>query len=294
MTDLTRRQLALFGATLAAGASSSAEGRTRKLDLDNPRDNLDAYIKTRSDVSGADAPLWSTGYIYSFIPGRKSEVLFQTEALITSRTVRDEEGYAWLNREALYFKDPKTGEVIDRWFNPFIEREVEVFHIRNSSVNNRYDYEGKNGPWHAPYTEHSGDVIFYSDLMFFGPSPLTPEEYPAYVGSDYYQGAAIYNHHVTRRDLENEDLAAAPATISWTSNRQWAPWMEMGAWAGGMIAVTRGKKLKRVEDAPPALLAYMEKHDPDYLRAPRTVDLSRTTFYDEFKKHVEARRRGGR
>ncbi len=293
-TKTTRRHFITSAVTGAAALTSPAQpslaktGRT--LDLEDTKDNLDAYIKTRSDVAGADAPLWTTGQIFSFIPGQRSKLLFKTTGLAISRTVKDDTGYAWLNRECLYFQDPVTGEVLERWFNPYIEREVDVFHIRNSSVNNRYDYEGEQGAFYAPYVEHTGDVIFYNDLMFFGPSPLDVEEYPAYVGSPHYQGAAVYNHHAKRADLEDPDLGAAPATLSWVSNRQWAPWMEMGSWAGGMIASTHGKKLVSVKDLPGDILDYMEANDPEYLSSPEQVDMSRTSFYEEFRKHVENKR----
>lgn len=277
-------------AGVAASAAGAANANRRPLDLDDPRDNLDAYIKARSDVSGADAPLWSTGAVWSYIPGQRSKLLFRTSALVISRTVRDEGGYDWLNRECVYFQDPDTGEVLDRWFNPFTEREVQVFHIRNINVNGRFDYPDEGGSALQPYTEHMGDVTFYWDLMFFGESPLSMEEYPAYVGSPYYQGAAVYNHHVKRADLENQDLGAAPASVSWVSNRQWAPWMEMGRWAGGLVMSTRGKKLARVTDLPADILGYMERNDPEYLRSPEKVTRNTTTFYEEFKKYVDNKR----
>ena len=275
---------------IAASATGTAGASQRPMDLDDPRDNLDAYIKARSDVSGADAPLWSTGGVWSYVPGQRSKLLLKTTGLAISRTVRDKDGYDWLNRECLYFQDPETGEVLDSWFNPFTEREVQVFHIRNIHVNTRFDYEGEDGPDLKPYLEHSGDVIFYWDLMFFGDSPLNMEEYPAYVGSPYYQGAAIYNHHVRRADLENPDLGAAPATVTWVSNRQWAPWMEMGRWAGGMVISTRGKKLAKVTDLPGDILDYMEKNDPEYLRSPEEVTMDTTSFYEEFRKYVDEKR----
>ena len=296
MGKFTNTRRAFITSAVAAGvaaAAAPAAGANRQpLDLEDPRDNLDAYIKARSDVSGADAPLWSTGQIWSYIPGQRSKLLFKTTGLAISRTVRDESGYTWLNRECLYFQHPDTGEVIDRWTNPFTEREVQIFHIRNIHVNSRFDYEDDNGAVLKPYMEHMGDVTFYSDLMFFGESPLSMEDYPAYVGSPYYQGASVYNHHVKRADLENLDLGAAPAIVSWISNRQWAPWMEMGSWAGGMVISTRGKKLAKVTDLPADVLDYMQKNDPEYLRSPEEVTRDTTSFYEEFRKYVDAKRAG--
>lgn len=292
--DSSRRAFIVSAAAagIAASAPGAAGAARTPLDLENPRDNLDAYIKARSDVSGADAPLWSTGHVWSYIPGQRSKLLFRTTGLAISRTVRDEDGYDWLNRECLYFQDPETGEVIDRWTNPFTEKEVRVFHIRNIHVNSRFDYEGADGPELKTYMEHMGDVTFYSDLMFFGDSPLSMEDYPAYVGSPYYQGASVYNHHVRRADLENPELGAAPAIVSWISNRQWAPWMEMGSWAGGMVISTRGKKLAKVTDLPADILDYMQKNDPEYLRSPEEVTRDTTSFYEEFRKYVDEQRAG--
>ncbi|MXW73177.1 MAG: DUF1838 domain-containing protein [Gammaproteobacteria bacterium] len=292
-TPTTNRRAFITSAVAAGVAASAATAESanrRPLDLEDPRDNLDAYIKARSDVSGADAPLWSTGQAWSYIPGQRSKLLFRTTGLAISRTVRDDGGYTWLNRECLYFQDPETGEVIDTWTNPFTEQEVQVFHIRNIHVNSRFDYGGGNRPALQTYMEHMGDVTFYSDLMFFGPSPLSMEDYPAYVGSPYYQGASVYNHHVRRDDLENLDLGAAPAIVSWISNRQWAPWMEMGSWAGGMVISTRGKKLTMVTDLPADILGYMEKNDPEYLRSPEEVTQDTTSFYEEFRKYVDDKR----
>ena len=53
---------------------------------------------------------------------------------------------------------------------------------------------------------------------------------------------------------------------------------------------TRGKKLTKVTDLPAAMLDYMEKNDPDYLRSPEEVTRNTTTFYEEFKKYVDEKR----
>lgn len=286
-------------AALAAGAAAtglkSAQAATQLIDLDTPAGNLEGYIKARADTAGGEVIFWSRGMIHSHIPNRKPRTLFGTEALTISRVERTDYGFAWYNREALFYTDAETGEVIDEWYNPFIERTVPVFHLRNPYVNSPYRVEGENGPWHYNYHANGDDVIFYRDLMFFGPNPMDREEYPAYVGSDYYQGAGLYNFACRRPDLDNPELTSIPCVSTWSSMRQWFPWMEMGQWEGGMVASTRGRKLMNGKSEIPAKFRdYLEKNDPEYLKAPQQGVNERTTMLEEFKVHVDAKRKANR
>lgn len=280
---------------LAAGAAAtslkSASGATQALDLDTPAGNLEGYIKARADTAGGEVIFWSQGMIHSHIPNRKPRALFGTEALTISRVERTDYGFAWYNREALFYTDAETGEVINDWHNPFIERSVPVFHLRNPYVNSPYRVEGERGPWHYDYHGNGEDVIFYRDLMFFGPNPMDREEYPAYVGSDFYQGAGLYNFACKRPDLDNPELTSIPCVSTWSSMRQWFPWMEMGQWEGGMVASTRGRKLMNGKSEIPAKFReYLEKNDPEYLKAPQQGVNERTSMLEEFKTYVDGKR----
>ena len=299
MTDhvLTRR--AAVATTLVAGAAGvaaistakSVQAATTPLDLDDPAGNLEGYIKARADTAGSEVIFWSRGMIHSHIPNRRPRALFGTEALTISRVERTDYGFAWMNWEALFYTDAATGDVIDEWHNPFIERTVPVFHLRNPYVNSPYRIQGENGPWHYDYHANGEDVIFYRDLMFFGPNPKDREEYPNYVGSDYCQGAGIYNFACKRYELDNPNFTSIPCISTWTSVRQWFPWMEMGQWEGGMVASTRGRKLmKGKEEIPAKFREYLEKNDPDYLRAPDTDVTGSTSMLQEFKAYVDEKR----
>ena len=288
------RRTVLTGLATAgvAGSGTAARAASRRLDLEDPQDNLDAYFKSRGDISGDVSVSWATGKVWSFINGRRSQLLLQSEAVNVSRSIKDETGYTFLQRESMWWRDAETGEIIDSWYNPYIERTVEVFHLQNPSVSRHYDVNGPDGPFHSDYIEQGEDVCFYQDLMWLGESPLKVDEYPAYVGSDFYQGAGIYNRWVKRADLDNPEVTKAPNVTTHTSVRQWLPWMEMGSWRGGLVISNHGKKIMGgVEDLPRQILAHLEKNAPDYLQPP---DMSMSeevrTFYGEFKEYVEAKR----
>lgn len=304
-TPLTRRDvLATLGAaattvaaasTATAAAKGSRPGRGtggKRLDLDTPSGNLDGFLKVRSDISGEGSVMWAQGMVWSNIPGRKARPLMKTQGVNLTRCVKDETGYVFLQRESVYFCDLVSGEPLQTWFNPFTEREVEVFHFQNESVSSHYDLHGPDGPFHMPYVENSGDVAFHQDLFYSVPSPLNVEEYSPYASSNIYEGAGLYNWHARRADIDNPELVSVPMVVSHTGVRQWVPWMEMGAWAGGLVLPSRGKKLMGgVKDLPKPFLSWLEKNAPMYLSWPPLEQKNQVnTFYDEFRKKVETQR----
>jgi hypothetical protein len=283
-----------FAAALAASAATpAAQAATpRHLDLDTGWGNLEGYLKARSDIGGAVSMSWTSGVVWSMIPGRKAQALMLGHGVNVTRCLKDATGYVFLQRECLIWSDLASGTPLSTWFNPYTERTVEVFHIENDSVSSHYDAEGPKGPYRMRYMENTGDVTFYNDLFYATPSPLNVEDYPAYVASSVYEGAGLYHFHVKRADLDNPGVTAAPMTSSHTGIRQWLPWMEMGAWTGQLVLPSRGKKLANgAADLPRPLRTWMEKNLPRYLGAP-TVEQKdeRRSFYGEFRKHIDAKR----
>ncbi|MSO98592.1 MAG: DUF1838 domain-containing protein [Rhodospirillaceae bacterium] len=286
---------ALSVAGLAATAiAAPAQAATRKLNLDDPWDNLTGYLKARSDISGKTSVSWTSGYVYNFQPGRKSQVLMLGQGVKCTACVKDDKGYEFLERECVIFCDPATGEPLKTWANPFTEKTVEVFHIQNASAGGHIDANGAKGPFHMSYMENTGDVTFHDDLFYSSPSRLSVKEYSTYAASDTYEGAGIYHFHAKRADLDNADLTSAPVTTSHTGVRQWLPWMEMGQWPGGVVLPSRGKKLPNgVADIPKQLRAWMEKNSPEFLQAPTMADKDKQRFfYEQFKDHVDKKRKG--
>lgn len=43
-----------------------------------------------------------------------------------------------LTREYAIYKDPQTGEILDRWKNPGIDEQVEVFNVQNDPVSSSF------------------------------------------------------------------------------------------------------------------------------------------------------------
>ena len=64
-------------------------------------------------------------------------------------TVQDAErgtGFKLVTREILLYQDPKTGEVLEKWENPWTGEEVDVLHVANDPVNSGPFFpKGPNG-----------------------------------------------------------------------------------------------------------------------------------------------------
>jgi len=283
--------LGFLGATsnFLVATQRPARGAARHLDLEDPWDNLEGYLKARSDVSGRQSISWTSGMVWSSMPGRKAQVLMMAHGLKCTRCIKDKTGYEFLERECVIFSDPKTLEPISTWFNPFTERTVDVFHIRNASAGGHIDANGADGPFRMNYMEHSGDVTFYDDLFYAKPSALNLQDYSPYAASNVYEGAGIYHFHVKRADLDNPYLTSVPVTTSHTGIRQWLPWMEMGAWPGGVVLPSRGKKLQSVMDIPRSFLTWLERNSPEFLEAPTLADKdNQKFFYQHFREHIDS------
>lgn len=284
---------ALSAAGLAVG-TRSAQAARKPLNLEDPWDNLTGYLKSRSDISGAQAMSWTSGIVWATIPGQPAKALLLGQGLKCTRCIKDERGYEFLERECVIFSDLATGEPVNTWTNPFTERTVEVFHIRNASAGSHIAAVGDRGQHHTTYMENTGDVTFYSDLFYSSTSVLNPAQYAPYSASSVYEGGGIYHYHVRRADLDNADMPSVPCTTSHTGIRQWLPWMEMGQWAGGIVMPSRGKKLPGgAKDIPKTFRAWLEKNSPEFLQAPTLADKGKEKFmYQQFKEHIDTKRKG--
>ena len=113
----------------------------QQFDPRNPVHNMNAFVRLLGDSSGErDAVNWYKGAIFSVIgDDAANQHLLGFEGFSVCRTVPQADGtFMNLQREVLYYTDRFTGEILDRWTNPFTEEEVNVVHVYNDPVNSHY------------------------------------------------------------------------------------------------------------------------------------------------------------
>jgi hypothetical protein len=260
----------------------------RELDLRDPVQQLDAYVRANGDTSGRASATWATGTVYGHVPGEKPRALFGLKVFGMGRYLRIDGGYQRLSREVGYYTDLKTGAVLERWFNPWLQREVEVVPIQNDPVNRRFTLANIT----FRIDEVGEDVAMYREVPLRYPNPLDRATYPLYSASDSYEAMEMFNTFVRRRDLANPRLTSVASTGSWTRLGPWLPWMEMGAHQGYLVYHSRSfKPAQGLDGVPPSLIDHVRAHHPKYLDAPTEFTSPDETSWTFFKKKIDAERK---
>lgn len=285
----------LAGATLAAGAADA-----RTLDPANPQDALEISKRLQCGVS-ADKPAvyhWS-GNIYGRSPGVRDKLLFKGEGMNIRRCVEvndPERGKGWrlVSREVMLMLDPKTGEVLKQWTNPYTGETVEVMHIHNDPVNGRPNFAvGADGkPLTLDSLREAGDYVFMPfEAPLFYTNPLAGD-YQEYVGGEYH-AMEIFDFGALKSELYDSTKPTAYPMISWVRISGWAPWMKMGSRPGQMVFNAMGRKLPGgFEDLPVVLKNEIRANYPIYEQAPPADDMRpNETTWTKFKLLTDQARR---
>ena len=280
--------------TLAASASPVG---AETLD---PSDPVDAHkIRQRIHCTGEMNTAGATGLsgsVYSRRQGEKDRLIFKVEGIGINRCmpisdpVRGE-GYRVVNREIVFYLDPETGEIVDRWENPWTGETVDVIHIANDPVSGNIwprDEEGKPYPLEVV---QKGEWAFVQNIFpLFYHNPMGGD-YQDYVGGKYHAMEMFTYVALADRLLSVEDKGASPTT-AWTRVSDWMPWMKMRGREGAVIFNAVAAPLPGgTADLPPAILKEIQTKYPVYLDAPPADDVRpNDTTWTVNKRAIDAQR----
>lgn len=294
MNPVDRMTLALAAALLSPCWPATA---TDSLDLKPGAEQLDAYRKIQcSTVDGRPTTYWWLGKVYSRVPGERDRVLFQVEGMNIRQcgTVNDEErgaGMRLVTREILLYKDPKTGEVVDRWQNPWTNETVDIIHVTNDPVNQPGVYPiGNDGkPFSLPVTVSGNKWWLTSAVPLFYTNPLGGD-YQQYVGGTYH-ATEMFNFIGEVDDITNPKNASADVTVGWVRISRWLPWMRMGDRPGILYFHTAGRKVGDYANLPDSMREVIAARWPEYTAPPPINDQRpNETSWTYFKKTIDAQR----
>ena len=257
------------------------------MDLTQPEANLRAFMKTRASLDGADTFTWFAGTVTAWLPGEQAVPLFGMEGYNVARAREVEGGFDLLSREAVFYLDPATREIIDTWHNPFTNDDVEVLHIWNDPVNLPMRLDGPRGPFYAPVTEIGDELFFNVDVFLAYPSPLPRADWPEESQSDLYQAAELFQFFTKKAAISSTD-PAAPCLVSWTRLGPWLPWMKMGDRPGQLVYHCRGAKLGSFDELPARIKQRVEADGPQYRTAPAEFTQPNETSWTYYKRHAAA------
>jgi hypothetical protein len=285
-----------------AGAATRAPAQrvpTKQLDLGNPYDNLYAFGKIWAGFDGPQVGAFH-GLMYARIGTKRLVPLFGYTGTGVMESRQDADGNVWLRgKETGYFTDLATGDILETWLNPFTGERVKVFNFYNPRMGGRLTAEmprfamgsardeatlmnegthraapdGKV-PFLLPFQVFGDDVMLAWDYAHEYTNPVTPSRWPKASTGPRINPSEHFTFNMSRAELQDRSIPTVRFTAGFSRLSQWWPWMRMGGHELAESGVLFGrmfshKGLKNYGDVPPKVLAYIEKHAPDYLEPPK-------------------------
>ncbi len=259
-----------------------------EIDFTNPRWNRDAWARIQGDMNPENERFSAcSGVVLGVKPGEKVKELCGFEVFLATRFLPLEDGnIRRINKEVIFYSDPRTGEIIETWTNPWTGEEVNVVQVANDPFNYTIsdslilapeDFKSSDPekskprkiPLIFPWREFGPDILsLATDMHLYYPNSLDPKKFVRESAGPMVQVTEMMRYNVSRADLENPELTAVPYAGTWVRVTPWLPWMLMGQEPGHVIyngAMIGGSDHSVI---PVKTLAYAKKNYPDFLHAP--------------------------
>ncbi len=278
-------------------ASTSMAG-AKMLDPSKPEDALEMGKRVQcGEADGQPAVYHWAGNVYSRIQGEPDRLLFKGEGMnvrmcVTVEDPKRGKGWRLVSKEIMLYLDPKTGEVIRKWANPWTSETVDVFHIANDPVNQRpqFPYAADGTPFKTT-ARREGRWFFqpFEAPLFY--HNVLGGEYQDYVGGKYHAMEIFDFAYDAEEMLKTKKHKTAYPIISWVRISDWMPWMKMRGRQGQMVFNAMGNKLKNFDELPKVLKDEIALNYPGYTAPPPGDDTRlNATTWTEFKKLVDDQR----
>jgi hypothetical protein len=295
MTGFRMAALALLACSLA----TPGQAAPKRLDLNNPADAIAANRKMQcSRVDGEAVVYHWMGEVYSRVEGEPDKHLFNLQGMNVRQCVSVNDpsrgtGYRMVSRELMFYLDPKTGEVLRQWQNPWTGKTVDVVHVANDPVNMRvptYERDDSGKPYTLPVRIQNGRAFMATVVPLWYLNPLAGD-YQQYVGNQYHS-MEIFDFVVDEADLLDAKKTRANPSIAWVRMSPWLPWMEMTGRGGLLVFNAVGQTLPGgIKDLPKIITDEIAARYPDYVAPPPADDARpNETSWTYFKKIADAKK----
>jgi hypothetical protein len=183
--------------------------------------------------------------------------------------------------EVGFWCEPGTFKAADAWTNPINGLPCKPAHYK-SSQKFTFDAQGNAlRPADAPPAEYFRGVItdpvVQGDTLWIGeelivkaaiPPPKTPPEDPLTQRVPIQTNTSLVTYTLKVKDLETPDSTWLPSTMNYQTMGPWYPWMRLGYESGQLMFQLTGKKLRRMDEMPLALMNLINERHPGFLDNP--------------------------
>jgi hypothetical protein len=288
MGGMSQQAQAKLASNSKYGVGPALEGPY--LNLRTGRGNQLAYARLQSDIDfGKQKYFWFKGYVAGNRPTKKIDDLFGAQGFGVIRLNEREDGVIErMCREIILYTDLRTGEVLDEWYNPYMDETVKVVQVDNDPYNYTIEeffpappeFGGLNKekapprvPFVLPWYQHGDWLEMELHIHLAYPSALQPDEWPRESAGPINQVSEMFAHHVKAEDMQNPDITSLDYRGTWNRVTPWLPWMLMGQQPGHC----QYQCFMGTADHPGDVLSrsavdYAEKNYAKYFEAPTNMD----------------------
>jgi hypothetical protein len=249
--------------------------------------NLQELVKIRCSLHQSDETVFFfNGTVTAFPTQQPNRVLFKTIGLNIARCFKRSDGsYTLAGRELLYYVDPVTDQIINRWTNPWTNETVPVVHVANDPVIQNFALGST-----YPALKLDTNTLLPLDVPLYYPNALSfdPRMAP-YSPQPFYQAGEWFKFISRTGEVRFPLTKTVTSTlVSWTRNGPWLPWMKQGNAPGYLIYSSHGNKVDSWRDFPASVRADLARI-PHYKSAPDCVPAVRqVTSWSYFQANFAA------
>ncbi len=172
---------------------------------------MQAVVKMRANTLGTDVFADWRITAWAAIPGQRPFPLFRLDGFNVGRMARQPDGgYMFMSREVGYYRDVRTGAIIDKWTNPITKAVNDVLHVANDPVNIPFEPSSKPGARRPPMEQLRDQVFLRMDIPLMYPNPINPREYPSESTGETYIASEHFTYIAKAADVANPALSSAP------------------------------------------------------------------------------------
>lgn len=267
----------------AAASLAHRPGRTAPgamtFDPVSAKDNMHVVARLLGRADGGVTYLHSHGRMFGMRPEEHAVPMLDFESCVARFFRYDEAArhYRMGLREWLFFKEIDTGEIPERYLNPYTHEEVEVAHfrggggathlwtVRGQERVGREEYQVDYGPQTYDWLVDGDDVTISIDKYISFPAFYSPKRFPrASTGPTRWE-LQVQTLLARRSELENPDVVSPGCREIWFMKNLWMGFLNMGQWSGEHLWKAMGIKYDALERLPEEFLQRTDSIFPGLL-----------------------------
>jgi hypothetical protein len=271
--NVNRRGVVIGAGLVALGTTSDALPRVagtppaRAPDLSLPENNLRALVRMTASLEERDVPWWYDGTIYGVVAGENPRPLVKFEGM-ELYWMRHLPGgdYELIGNTVTFFRDVATGQMLDRFRNPYTGAENKVpAAVQGGGAGRGFNYSVK-GIRATKFLEQLPEKPLVLDWTFARDMVWLHNEtaYPPGMAPPRAQRQTMF---ASQRAFSDRDADSVPSVFSSTVFMPWLKWMEMGDRPGHVVWHASGAKLTSIAELPAEYRRRAEKEYPQLLTA---------------------------